>query len=545
MPQKNQYIYFVDAFTPNEGEPGLFLEYGVLRWDSVPSTRPEVFVHSYLRPTGANSRIRWAVASVEMKITREFLDGKGELPTMEDMIEADYLNNKSVVCFDLRQDPFPDLTSNCSCTSIVDMWQNIYSDDEKALSCFDLNQMCDYIRLLPDDKVNTNYTPLLKRLHQMAALWSFLSEIKKHPKRRKTLSSGGMQFNCIWPLPKIEDEWFENEPQSFEDLTDQQIDDFFNGNLSDRLNWFDISMYAYDWIYNRPKSQGLSDLKGQNELTSFIFNKILSFKVKILVLIFFSVFLHRKEIALSIAKKHGSLGSLTPAENERFSNFIVSNLDVFLTQDQQASLIASLINQSLDANDKVPFTHYDYDSLQKRAKEDDDGPRYIFTSNAPDNKSASCYKEIREASGKTIYRCYEVKGRGKDRELNIDLVNRNLNALLKDATNPFSSFWLTSELKLWIQYISGVSFTEIERTVKFNDSEKLIATRTILKKIVQKEATPYLKALYDKLNQCASSIQEVTNEPMTIGFNFQGISLEVIITPPSKMSFLRKIFDFN
>lgn len=45
---KSPAIFFVDAYTPNEGEMGLCLEYGVLRWSSNKNDRPEVYVHSFL-----------------------------------------------------------------------------------------------------------------------------------------------------------------------------------------------------------------------------------------------------------------------------------------------------------------------------------------------------------------------------------------------------------------------------------------------------------------------------------------------------------------
>lgn len=44
---KSPAIFFVDAYTPNEGEMGLCLEYGVLRWSSNKNDRPEVYVHSF------------------------------------------------------------------------------------------------------------------------------------------------------------------------------------------------------------------------------------------------------------------------------------------------------------------------------------------------------------------------------------------------------------------------------------------------------------------------------------------------------------------
>ena len=96
MFQPNSVIYFVDAYTPNEGEPELSLEYGVLRWNREQSDRPEVYVHTYLRPETSIHRVRWPNAQSYMKIDRDFIEGNLNLPTLNDMIEEDYLNGKNV-----------------------------------------------------------------------------------------------------------------------------------------------------------------------------------------------------------------------------------------------------------------------------------------------------------------------------------------------------------------------------------------------------------------------------------------------------------------
>ena len=95
MFQPNSVIYFVDAYTPNEGEPELSLEYGVLRWNREQSDRPEVYVHTYLRPETSIHRVRWPNAQSYMKIDRDFIEGNLNLPTLNDMIEEDYLNGKN------------------------------------------------------------------------------------------------------------------------------------------------------------------------------------------------------------------------------------------------------------------------------------------------------------------------------------------------------------------------------------------------------------------------------------------------------------------
>ncbi len=546
---ENSQRYFLDAYTPNEGESSLVLEVAVLKWSELDSERPEVYVHSYLQPSIGYSRIRWANAVSEMKISRSFIDEKGDLPSIEDIVDADLLNSKDVVCFDSSIEPFDSLTMNCpNVFSISSIWAEIYADDEKALNCKTLNQMCSFIGIVPDDGVNTNYTPLLKRVFKMATLWSFLKELLKHPKRKKSLSFGGLQFSVMWPLPKTDDTWFENEPKALSDLSDKDINDFFTSNLSDKINWFDMSMYGSDWMFNRTKRPTLNALTGKTDLAYFIFNKILSFKMQIWVLIFYSYFLHENEDGLKIALHRGEFTELGNTVSEKFTKYIITNLDVFLSPSQKSRLIGALINQSLIENDKVPFEHYDYDHLKKHQKPND-MPKLIFTpNNDPSGKSRlECFKEIRDANGRPIYRRYEVKGRGATRKTCIDLVNKHLENLMREASDPFSNIWLTPDLKLWIQYIIGINFSDIMRSQRINDSDSLNSARVILKKIIEREATPFLKGLYEKLKECSALINntESNAEVPPVCFNFQGISIEVMIIAPSKMSFLKNLFTFE
>lgn len=76
---------------------------------------------------------------------------------------------------------------------------------------------------------------------------------------------------------------------------------------------------------------------------------------------------------------------------------------MFLSGDQKEKLLASLIKQSFDSNGAVRFEHFDFDTLQKQyAERRSDVQKLYFTDNAPDTKLKNCYKEIRDASGRTI-----------------------------------------------------------------------------------------------------------------------------------------------
>ena len=547
MPQKYTTFFFVDVFTPNEGEEGLCLEYGILRWsEGKAESRPEVYVHSYLRPISNNSRIRWANAA-QMHITRDFLEEKGNLPSIEDMIEADYLKKRVVVCFDPSGETYSKLLRHADTViSIKDLWQRVYKNEERALACETLDRMCDYIGLIGDNNENTNYTPLLKRLHRITALWSLLNEIEKSPRLKHKIGFGGMQTTFSWPLPATESEWFKNDPSSLDDLSEDEIKEFFSSNLADRLNWFDMNMYACDWVYNRKPLKIARELSGKGELASYIFSHVLSFKMQIWVLIFYSHFLHKKEDALQIALNRGGVSSLRPAAKESFINFMIENLESFLTHEQKSHLITSLIRQSLSENDKIPFTPYDYEKLEKLSREHHDGPRMYFTGGTSmSGEPTDCFREIRDHTGRTVYRRFIIKGRDKERTLCVETVQYHINGFYKEATNPLADIWLRPTLKLWIQYVTGVSFSEITRSQKMNDGPQLNGVRMALKETMIKEATPYLRKLYENLeNYMLNTTKRVTEEER-FRFTFQGISVEMIIQPPTKLGIFRHLFTFK
>lgn len=547
MPQRSSELYFVDAYSPNEGEPGLCLEYGVLRWsdNNGESERPEVYVHSYLKPT-TPGRIRWSNAFSEMRISSDFIESHPELPTIDDMIDSDYLKGRRVVCFNGDDDPIYSLVAHASdVISVQKLWAHLYEEDESALACDTLNKMCDYIGVPPDNRENTNYTPLLKRLHKMVALFFLLQGIAKAPKKHRNMSSGGMQFTHIWPLPSTQEAWFEHEPLSFADLSDDEINIFFRGNLADRIDWHKMSMYAYDWVYNRDTSKSKADLNGLKDMSIFIFNEVLSFQMQLWVLIFYSIYTHRQETARQIALCRGDFIKIKTALFEHFSNFIIDNLDAFLNQEQKNKLIASLVCQSLRENGSKPFEHFDYDSLRKKSSGRNSGPKMYFTENNPHSPFLSCHKEIRDASGKIIYIRYEIKGRGKNREENKFLIVSKLTELYNKACNPFTDVWLPNDLKLWIQYITGISFSDISRVSKATDSEYLKTVRITLGKIIEQFAYPYLRTLYEKAGTIVNLIEQDCQEHESISFNFQGISVEATFESASKSSLWRKLFTFS
>ena len=102
-------LYFLDVCLPNENEPNLSVEMGILRWSAKRDDRPEVYVHTYLRPQLIN-RVRWTnVAS--MGIDKQKIVDNKRLPTISDMIDADFLKYRHVVCFNAELEPWSKLTA--------------------------------------------------------------------------------------------------------------------------------------------------------------------------------------------------------------------------------------------------------------------------------------------------------------------------------------------------------------------------------------------------------------------------------------------------
>lgn len=101
----------------------------------------------------------------------------------------------------------------------------------------------------------------------MVALWQLLDNIQSNPKAKKKSSlGGGMQLSYIWPLPPTKEEWFDSRPNSFNDLSNEEIIEFFSSNIADRINWYEMNMYACDWIYKRPKQRITQDLQSKRNL---------------------------------------------------------------------------------------------------------------------------------------------------------------------------------------------------------------------------------------------------------------------------------------
>ena len=95
MAQDNS-LYVVDVYMANEGEPESTLELTVLRCYD-PNKRPQVYVHTYVQPQCNPEHIRWKEAA-KKGLPRDLFT-LNRWPSLTDLIAADYLKDKYVVCF--------------------------------------------------------------------------------------------------------------------------------------------------------------------------------------------------------------------------------------------------------------------------------------------------------------------------------------------------------------------------------------------------------------------------------------------------------------
>jgi hypothetical protein len=548
-------LYFIDVCLPNDNEPSQSVQMGILRWSAKRDDRPEVYVHTYLKPQLLD-RVRWAnVAS--MGIDKQMIVSNKKLPTIDDMIKADYLKARRVICFNNELEPWRRLTANAQdVISIVSMWNELFKNNDEAYRCnSSLNAMLEYLHLPLRDDDNKHFPPLLLRLHAMVALWYVLDNIRK--RRFAKHMDLAAQCSFIWPLPKIQDKWFDNNPRSLSDLSEKQIQEFFSDDLALRLNWNNLSIYACDWVFKRSNfvnhQQGynissdinikVKDLVGVKELADFIFNRLLNFRIQLWLLIFYDVYEHKSLYSRDIALKRGRFSELQPAVQEHFSQFIIKHLDDFLNEDQKLHLVSSLISQSLEERDKAPFTHYDFDEC---SKEGPDKPVYFCYSQGPDHTSYKCFYEIRDAAQNIRYRRYAIYGQGEDRALCVDFVNRSLNTFYAEVRNPFSSFWVTPELRLWIHFITGISWADYTRPTKMGDDPHVLECRRKFSKLMERANLPYVKKLKENLVEAIESINSNNDYVMPPKcFNFQGTSIEIETCKRKEMGFFKRLFSFR
>lgn len=531
-------VYFVDVCLPNEGEPDLSLEIGVLRWSANRDERPEVYIHGFLQPKHP-ARVRWANAE-EMGITRDFITRQKGLPSISDIVAADFLKSRRVVCFNPSQEPWQSLVNNAdTVVSIQELWAEIYHDDEKAMKCQRLSQMLEFLGLPTYDHDNHCYTPLLQHLHATAALWFLLEHFKEEPDNLKIRE--GFKFSTVWPLPPSKESWFTGNPKELSDIPSGEIDDFFSENLGDNLDWYNLIMYTHDWVFNRKGTVDLGDLPGQSEMAEFIFGKVFDLRMKLWVLIYYALYAHKNNYSKEIAHAGGVFSKVSPAIREDFTNFLLKHLQDFLSNKQKSLLIRGIIHQSMRERSKAPFENYDFDTLS-REKREGEHPTLFFRHQSPHNCNVKCFWEIHNSNETVLFRRYEISGRGFERQACIDAVNVLLREFMQETRDPFSAYWTTPSVHSWIKFITGISWSEFSRAPKFAELPEISAGRHELASMIDEESFVYRKALQQNLVNIITAINGDEGRDETIKrFAFQGTSIEVKVTRKAQLPLLKRL----
>ncbi len=535
---KRESVYLVDACLPNEGEADLALEFGILRWGS-DRERPGVYVHSYVRPKYP-ARVRWANAS-EMGVTRDLIDTRGGLPSMAELIERNFLKGRRVVCFDRTAEPFASLTAQAShVESIIDLWQEVYAENPEALSCMRLGAMLNFMGLPSYDRNERHYTPLLQRLHAMAALWYLLDHFREDPDKAR----GGLPFTPVWPLEPVPESWFSVEPQQLSDIPKPDLEEFFVRRLPDYLDWRGITIYGHDWVFSRRSIPEQKDLDKRLDMAEFIFSRVFELNMQLWVLIFYSLYERHADYAVAVASANGSFGLLPPAAAEDFSAFLLSHLEDFLTVTQKLQFIRAIIHQSMQERDREPFQPFDFMALRKEKDNGSGSKNLVFRTEPVLRNRANCYYEISDSNHQPVYIRYEISGRGSERRACSEGVDNMLHALMQEIKEPFSRYWTTPEVRTWIKFITGISWNEF-KTPRYNEGSYITEGRHALANAIREESMPYVRRLHDFLLEAVNAIHADDGGELTRKTAFQGISIEITVTKKPQVPLIKRLLNLS
>lgn len=550
-------LYFLDVYMPNDGEPDTTLAVAVLRLDKT-AGRPSVYLHTLIKPEPKiQSRVRWSKAFFyfDQRVTKDTFLQRRDLPTLNELLQHNYLQGKTVICFNPNQQPYKDLTQNASKVwSILEKWQEVFADDEKASGLTSLKQILEYLNLTAsDDQADTCYTALLYRLHSEVAVWRVLQKIKNSGRLQQELSSpAALAAEVGWPLPAVSGDIFREASgvRSFAEIRPEVLCAIFSDAMPDYLDWHELSVYSHDWKFSRrympDSNQFNSSISSSiNTMAEFLFNQVLSMQMRFWVLIYYSIYDKKTNYAREIALKNGQYRELTNAVRDDFSIFLISHLDDFLDQQQRQQLLRSIINQVLSDQGNSSFEHFNFESLQKKEDQEEGLQRHRFIRRHPEGCSVYCFKEIIDRrSGRQVYRRYEISGRGHDRDACIDFINKLFADFLREASNPFSRIWCPEELTKWVQYITGFTWQALTLTpADSNADPDLDAACRLLRTLMQQAIQPWMEQLQQTIAGIVEAINQDIDGACLHQFVFQGISVEVEVKKPHH-SFFGRLLNF-
>lgn len=117
---------------------------------------------------------------------------------------------------------------------------------------------------------------------------------------------------------------------------------------------------------------------------------------------------------------------------------------------------------------------------------------------------------------------------------------------MAETKNPFSSFWVTPELRLWIQFITGISWADYTRPTKMGDDQQILTYRRNLAHVMEEANSKYLQKLKQNLVEAIESINNNEGYDMPPKcFNFQGTSIEIETCKRNKKGLLKRLFSFS
>ncbi|MCR5535985.1 MAG: hypothetical protein K6F05_01080 [Succinivibrio sp.] len=538
-------VYFVGVCLPNEGEPQLTLEIGILCWNTEHSTRPEVYVHSFLQPK-LPARVRWSNAE-EMGISREMLASRDDLPTIAEIIDAEFLKQKEVVCLYKDEEPIQTLVQNAGLViSVSELWQQHFADNPEALGCQRLSQMLDYLGLPSFDHDNHYYTPLLQQLQALAALWEML-EHTKEGKFKLGKNSQAISTSTIWPLPPPNHPQIEPQMQTLSDLNHKQLEQFFTEDLYQSIDWYHFNIFGNDWVFRRKSVPSTRELSGTTEMADFIYNSIFDLQMKFLTLVYYALYKHKRSYSLEIVLKNGNFNALPAAAREDFSDFLLRYMQDFLSPKQKAMLVRAIVRIGMRERNSTQFEEYDFDTLRKERGEGKHQHLH-FQVKSPLDYNVNCYWEIISgAAGATVlFRRYKISGRGQERISCAQTVNQLINEFMQEVKEPFSNFWTDSVVRNWIKFITGISWEEFSRAPKFSESAEISNGRRFLASVITEESRQYRDELHRQLAEFLNLANHGTgNEEEVRRFAFQGVSIEMILTHKPQLPFLKRLFHMS
>lgn len=526
---QNIPLYIVDVYMSNEGEPESALELNILRFSKV-NLRPQVYVHTYVQPTCKPNLIRWNDAA-KKGMPRDLFTNQ-HWPSLADLIAADFLRDKYVVCFCPNFEPYRTLVTNSTaCYSILNLWQEVFAGNEDISSIVDYRHMLEYIGLPVKDNSNTLYTPLMKRTHALLAIAMYL--FRCHGNR----SQPGFAEKCeeqecaqaFWPLESVPQPWYDHAATSFRDISTEALCSYFSDRLPDYINWFDVVVYNDKWVFSpddKEKSESMH-IAMQDVLFGYILNNFLDLTTVIKILTFYALYQDRTSYALDIALRQGTnLNALPQSIKEDFAHFLLDHCYDFLTLEKKRYLLVTLFRQLFDTRDNRPTAVYHYDELKK--KEDENGLTFEEQT-IPSNRNLVWYREIREENH-VKYRCFLMHGSQDERGECIDFINPKLQELVKEASNPFADCWISEDMKQWIFCFTGSKWRDIARPSSPQDSESLKTMRMELGRIIKAEMEPYFMGYVGKVRDMVNAINDLSEkEDFRHVFYFQGITYELLV----------------